>query len=118
MVNYQRNYLPVRADCRRQPRIEFQLPVSIMGIKARATIMDFSLNGFYIQMECTSGFNEGRLLKLALRFPGEKNLSMIKVRVARSDKDGIGCEFIDLDPATKELVHRNFEIFSCTLPIQ
>ena len=57
-------------------------------------------------------------MRLALRFPSERNLAMIKVRVARIDAHGIGCEFIDLDPATKELVDRNFEIFSSTLPIQ
>jgi hypothetical protein len=89
-----------------------------MGIEVGATILDFSLNGFYIRVEGASHFDEGQLLKLALRFPGEKRLSMIKVRVARSDTDGIGCEFKDLDPVTKELVERNFEIFSGTLPIQ
>ena len=118
MVKFQRSYIPVNEDYRRQPRIEFQLPVSIMGIKVEATILDFSLEGFYIQLECASNFNEGQLLKLALRFPGERNLSMIKVRVARVDKHGIGCEFMDLEPAMKELIDRNFEIFSCTLPIQ
>jgi len=118
MVKFQRNHLPVNKDYRRQPRIEFQLPVSIIGFEVQASILDFSLEGFYIQVECAADFNEGQSLRLALRFPSERILSMIKVKVARIDAHGIGCEFIDLEPATKELVDRNFEIFSCTLPIQ
>ncbi|MBI5894604.1 MAG: PilZ domain-containing protein [Desulfobacterales bacterium] len=118
MVKFQRNYLPVDEDFRRQPRIEFQLPVSIIGFEVQAYILDFSLEGFYIQVDRAADFNEGQSLRLALRFPAERNLSMIKVRVARIDTHGIGCEFIDLEPTMKELIDRNFEIFSSTLPIQ
>jgi hypothetical protein len=94
------------------------LPVSIIGVEAQAFILDFSLEGFYIRVERTADFKEGQSLRLALRFPSERNLSMIKVRVARIDAHGIGCEFVDLEPTTKELIDRNFEIFSATLPIQ
>jgi hypothetical protein len=89
-----------------------------MGVDVQARILDFSLVGFYIQADCTSSFSDGQLLRLALRFPGERNLSMIKVRVERIDEQGIGCAFIDLDPTSQELIERNFDIFSGTLPIQ
>ena len=118
MVEFHRRCLPVDKECRRQPRYEFHLPVSIMGMDMQARVLDFSLVGFYIQVDCTSSFSAGQLLRLALRFPGERNLSMIKVRVERLEKQGIGCAFIDLDPTSQELIERNFDIFSGTLPIQ
>ncbi len=118
MVKFQRNLLPVERECRRHPRFEFHLPVSIIGMNVQARILDFSLVGFYIQVDGTSSISEGQFLRLALRFPGERNLSIIKVRVERIEAQGIGCAFVDLDPATQALIERNFDIFSATLPIQ
>ena len=117
MAISQRNYLPVANDCRQQPRLEFHLPVTIMGVNVRARILDFSRSGFYIQIDGAAFFSEGQSLKLALRFPGEENVSVIKVRVQRTEENGIGCSFLDPDPGTQELIDRNFDIFSGTLPI-
>lgn len=118
MANFQRDFLPVDKESRRQPRCEFHLPVSIIGMNVEARILDFSLVGFYIQLDCSSAISEGQFLRLALRFPGERNLSIIKVRVERIEAQGVGCAFVDLDPATQELIEKNFDIFSATLPIQ
>jgi hypothetical protein len=117
MVNLRRNHLPVHNDSRKNPRIEFHLPISIMGMNVRSCILDFSLGGFYIEVDCTDYFSAGQTLRLGLRFPGESDISMIKVSIVRIEKQGIGCKFIDLDPVTYELLKGNFEIFSCTLPI-
>jgi hypothetical protein len=118
MVKSQISYAPVDVECRQQPRIEFYLPVSIVGMNVQASIADFSLCGFYIQLDSTDYFSKNQSLRLILRLPGEKASTMIKVKVVRIEKQGIGCEFIDLDAKTKKLLETNFEIFRWTLPIR
>ena len=118
MVNFKRNHLPVSVELRKNPRIEFHMGISIMGMNIDASILDFSLSGFYIQVDCTDYFSTGQMLRIGLKFPGEDNMSVIKVNIVRIEKHGIGCEFIDIDSATQNMLERNFEIFSCTFPIQ
>ncbi|KJS29920.1 MAG: hypothetical protein VR64_18140 [Desulfatitalea sp. BRH_c12] len=117
MIKLQRNLVHVD-DMRKSPRIDFHLQVTIIGMNIQARILDFSLTGFYIQVDCTEHLWDGQLLKLALRFPTERNSIVVKARIVRTGKHGFGCEFLSLDPAMQELLERNFDIFKNTMPIQ
>jgi hypothetical protein len=102
---------------RNKDRIAFHLPVSIIGLNEKAQIVDFSLNGFFVRMESTSDLKVGQQVRLALRFPHEKNSTVIKAKIVRTEKNGFGCHFVDLDPLVLDLLEKNFVIFSATLPI-
>ena len=108
----------IAEDERQRPRIEFYLPVGIMGLNVHASITDFSLSGFFIRIDSTGYFSKNQSLRLILRLPGEKASCIIKVRVVRIEKLGIGCEFTELEPSTQELLGKHFEVFRWTLPIR
>ncbi len=118
MVNFHRQSIQVPEDLRRYPRIEFHIPVRVMGMNEDAQIIDFSLNGFYIQIESTASLNEGQLVHLAVKFPGESQSSIIKVKIMRLESQGFGCQFVDLDSRLREMLHINFELFKDTFPIE
>jgi len=106
------------SDRRKNPRISFYVPVSVMGFNEKAQIINFSLNGFFVQMDLKGELKEGQLVRLALRFPHEKTSTVIKAKVVRTRGNGFGCQFVDLEPSIIELLETNFDIFSATLPIE
>ena len=50
MVNLRRKHIEVTTERRNKTRIEFQLPVVILGIDDKAQIIDFSPEGFHIEL--------------------------------------------------------------------
>jgi len=104
-------------DRRKTPRIAFHIPISVMGMNETAQVVDFSLNGFFIQMDAAGHVQEGQQVRLALRFPHEKASTILKAKVVRTEKNGFGCQFVDLSPSLMDLLEKNFDIFSATLPI-
>ena len=118
MVNFRRQYLPVNHERRKDKRIEFHYPVVVLGIDDQAQILDFSINGFHIEMHTESGLTVGQIVNLALRLPMERDTLRIRAKVAYKDPKGIGCRFVDLGPANQEKLERCFNVFNATLPIE
>ena len=65
------------SDRRKNPRIAFNVPVSAMGINQKATAVDFSLNRVFVQISDAGDLKEGNLVRLAMRFPHEKTITII-----------------------------------------
>ncbi len=107
----------VQEERRKTPRIAFHHPISIMGVDEEAQIRNFSLGGFFIQMDPVKPFNDGQLINLASRFPDEKKGTLIRVRLVHIQRNGFGCQFVDLNERISEMLKETFEIFSSTIPI-
>jgi len=91
--------------------------VVILGIDDRARILDFSLNGFHIEMQAENELAIGQVINLTLRLPTERNTLRIRAKVAYQHKKGIGVRFVDLGPALDEKLERCFNVVNSTLPI-
>lgn len=104
-------------DRRDAPRIGFRIPATVMGMKDKAQIVDFSLSGFFVQIDSAGSLKKDQRLRLALRFPDEKKSTVLIVKVVRIELDGFGCQFVDLAPPDYDLLKRNFDFFSTTLPL-
>jgi hypothetical protein len=118
MVNFRRQHIQVKPERRTNTRIEFHLPVVILGVDDKAKIIDFGLEGFHIQRGNATDIAIGRHINLALRFPSEKDVFKIKAKVIYIDETGIGCQFVNLTPQLYEALERCFDIFNATLPIE
>jgi len=117
MLDLRRKYIQTRAELRENPRIEFHLPVTIIGVDTEAYVIDFSLGGFYIETDATKMFNTGQKVKIALKLPCERNGIAVKAEVVYRSPNGFGCKFCNLLPETRQALERCFNIFSETLPI-
>ena len=118
MVNFRRQYIKVPADRRKHTRIEFHFPVVILGVDHQAQILDFSLDGFYIEIKSGKEIPIGHSINLALRLPIDRDPLRIKARVVYKDSKGIGCRFMDLTSQAIEKLERCFNVFNATLPIE
>ncbi len=118
MVALRRQYIEVGSERRKASRIEFHFPVIIFGIDDKARIVDFSLDGLYIQMSSIKMVEGGRRVKIALKMPVERQVLIIKAEVVYTDKEGIGCRFVDLTPSQSQSLEQCFNIFNATLPIE
>lgn len=117
MVNFRRQFKPVSKERRSDMRIEFHYPVELIGIDKNAQILDFSLNGFHIEMQAENTLVIGQVIKLALQLPTERNAFRIRAKVVYKDKNGLGCRFVDLGPSYQEKIEHCFNVFNATLPI-
>ena len=118
MVLFKRRHIEVDADRRRNTRIEFHIPVVILGIDAEAQIVDFSLDGFHIELTSDLELAVGQQIYLALRLPTERDPLRIKAKIMYTGSKGIGCRFIDVAPPLIEKLERCFNVFNATLPIE
>jgi hypothetical protein len=109
---------PGKKDRRKRPRIAFRIPATVLDLNEKVQILDFSMGGFFVQTDIAGKLEAGRQVRLALRFPDEEKISIIKVIIVRTADNGFGCRFVSLDPPLYELLERNFNIFSATLPIE
>lgn len=117
MVNLRRKHIQVKAERRSATRIELHIPVVILGVDTKAQIVDFSLDGFHIELGTQTALEVGRHINLALRVPFEKGVIKIRAVVVYKDEKGIGCRFINLTTQNYDLLERSFNIFNSTLPI-
>ena len=117
MVNLRRQFKAVDNERRSNKRIEFHYPVVILGVDEKAQILDFSPEGFYIELSDTKALDVGRSINLALKLPTEKRVLNIRARVTHIDKTGIGCQLINTTPDVYESLERCFNIFTATLPL-
>ncbi|NVL89864.1 MAG: PilZ domain-containing protein [Desulfobacterales bacterium] len=102
---------------RKNPRIDFYLPVTIKGHQGLNKVIDLSMGGLLIQIEDTSPFKIGDEVDLVIKLPHEKNAIQVKARVARVIKEGIGVEFIDLSPRDQMSLEYCFHVFKSTVPL-
>lgn len=118
MVKLRRQYKNVPSERRRNQRIEFHYPVVILGIDENAQILDFSTDGFYIELKSKKELSIGRHINLALRLPTDSDVLKLRARVAYKDASGIGCQLVDTSPKLYASLERCFNIFNATLPIE
>jgi hypothetical protein len=118
MVLLKRRNIQVDTDRRRNTRIEFHIPVVILGIDAEAQIVDFSLEGFHIELTSDLELAVGQQIYLALRLPTERDPVRIKAKIVYIDHKGIGCCFTDIASLLLEKLERCFNVFTATLPIE
>jgi hypothetical protein len=117
MVLFKRQFREVAAERRSNQRIEFHYPVVILGIDEKAQILDFSPEGFYIELNTEKDLPVGRSINLALKLPTEKNVLNIRARVTYKDRKGIGCRLVDTTPDIDASLEGCFNIFNATLPL-
>ncbi|MDA8141859.1 MAG: PilZ domain-containing protein [Desulfobacteraceae bacterium] len=117
MLNLRRAHRKTNAELREDPRIEFHVPATIIGVDANACIIDFSLGGFYIETDAAKVPTVGQRLNIALKLPNEKTGISVRAEVVYQAKDGFGCKLCDPSPDTMRVLERCFNIFSGTLPI-
>jgi hypothetical protein len=118
MLKFQRKVLKVQKDLRQKPRVEFHTPAIIIGSKEKAKIVDFSLGGFYVQVDHLRGLKIGQHLNLAFRLPFESQGLMVKVKILRVEMKGFACQFVDKDPELDQVLERGFDFLSGTLPLE
>ena len=117
MLRLQSNFKSVSADSRENSRIEFHLPVVILGIDTMARILDFSLGGFYIETDQKADIINGQRLSLALKLPDEKAFIALKAQVVHRDDKGFGCQLLSQSHEAAQALKKCFELFSGMLPI-
>lgn len=118
MVKLRRQFIEVEKDRRNNQRIEFHYPVVILGIDEKAQIVDFSPEGFHIELSSDQRLAIGRNINLALKLPTEKRVLKMRAKVTYQDKRGIGCKLVDSTPYIFESLERCFNIFNATLPLE
>ena len=118
MVKLRRQFIEVENDRRNNQRIEFHYPVVILGIDEKAQILDFSPEGFFIELSSDQPLAVDRSINLALKLPDEKSVLKIRARVTYQDKSGIGCKLVDATPHIHNSLERCFNIFNSTLPLE
>lgn len=117
MLELKRKHVETNSDLREDPRIEFHLPATIIGIEAKANIVDFSLGGFYIETDAPNLPEKGQRLNIALKLPSETTGITVKAEVVYQTSSGFGCKLCDPAPDTLRALERCFDIFSSTLPV-
>lgn len=117
MLDLRRKHIETNSDLREDPRIEFHLPATIIGIDAKANIVDFSLGGFYIETDAPKIPQRGQRLNIALKLPNESSGITIKAEVVYQTNKGFGCKLFEPTPDAIQILERCFNIFSGTLPI-
>lgn len=117
MLDLKREHIKTNAELREDPRIEFHVPATIIGIDAEAFIIDFSLGGFYIETDSSKVPSKGQKVNIALKLPNERNGVTVKAEVVYEGKNGFGCKLCDPAPEAKLILARCFNIFSETLPV-
>lgn len=118
MLNLKREQNTGSADFRKFPRIELHCPVTIIGFNTKASIIDFSLGGFYIETDCALALNQSQKVNLALKLPGEDKIVMVKCEVVYREEFGFGCKLHDPAPDIIQVLERCFTVFSSTLPME
>lgn len=118
MVNLRRKHVKVKSERRSNDRIEFHYPIVILGIDEKAQILDFSPEGFFIEMHNKINLPIGRHINLALKLPTEKEVLRLRAKIAYKDKNGIGCQLVDTTIKLYASLERCFNIINSTLPLE
>ena len=104
-------------DNRRHPRIDFHLPIQIMGYQGSHKIKNFSLGGLFVETEAFPRFGTGAEIDLVIKLPLEEDPIQISPRVAHVTGKGVGVEFVNLDPLHATAFESCFHVFRHTVPM-
>ena len=104
-------------DLRREPRIDFQLPVTIKGYDGETKIRDFSMSGLFIEMDDPGQFSRGDHIILVLELPFANKPMVVQARIMRLNDEGIGVEFLELYPEDRIELEQCFHLFKHTVPM-
>lgn len=117
MLNLRRNHIHSGPDARKDPRIEFHFPATIIGLDTKAELIDLSLGGFFIESRIVDALKTGQRLNIALKLPDEVNGITAKTEVVYLTKIGFGCKLCRPTPKVLQTLERCFAVFSGTLPV-
>jgi hypothetical protein len=102
---------------RRHPRIDFHLPVEIVGYDGAHMIRDLSLGGLLVQSEVASNLEARREIDLVMKLPLEMDAMQVRSRIAHVGSNAIGVEFINLSPMHAMALEWCFHVFKNTIPL-
>ncbi len=106
----------MRHERRRHPRIDFNLPIEVVGHEGSHVIKNFSLGGLLVQTEAASHLRTGDEIDLMIKLPSEKSTIQVRSRIAHVTGNAIGVEFVNLIPQHAMALEHCFNIFKYTIP--
>lgn len=83
---------------RRHHRIDFHLPIGIVGHEGSHDIRNFSLGGLFVETEACPKVKAGDHMVLILKLPLEEHPMLVSPRIAHVTGKGVGVEFVNLAP--------------------
>ena len=67
---------------RNHPRIDFHLPIEIVGHEGSHEIRNFSLGGLFVETEACQKFKAGDRMVLIMKLPLEEHPMLVSPRIA------------------------------------
>jgi hypothetical protein len=110
----------VGEEKRIDPRVEFQCPVEIEGVKGEMIITDISLGGVFV--ECHFAFRQkfqvNQIIRLLMKLPTEQDVVAAEARIVSFSNRGMHCKFVNLSSKNEDAVRCCFNVVKHTLPIR
>ncbi len=101
---------------RKEPRIDLLVQVKIKH-QGLHKVKDLSLSGLFILTPNTSQFETGEEIEVVMQLSGEDKPTHLDARVRRVATDGIGVEFVRIQPKEQVALEYCFDIFKHTVPL-
>jgi c-di-GMP-binding flagellar brake protein YcgR len=101
---------------RKDPRIDLFVQVRIKH-QGLHKVKDLSLSGLFIQTPNSSQFKTGDEVEVVMQLPGEDKPTHLDARVRRVATNGIGVEFVRVEPKHQAALEYCFDIFKHTVPL-
>ena len=118
MSEFERQVVSVAQERRRSPRLDFNCPVIINGIKGVHTITDLSMGGVFIELSAGTTLHHSQKLHLVVKLPTENYSLHIKAQVEYQGKRGVGCQFLELAERDSEAFRHCFNVYRDMLPVR
>ena len=110
----------VSEERRIDPRVEFQCPVEIEGLRGEMKITDISISGVFV--ECQFAFRQkfrvDQSICLVIKLPTEDEMIRAQARIIGFGSRGLHCKFIHLARKSQEAIEYCFNVAKHTLPIR
>jgi len=119
-IDCRRNTAETSKERRVVPRVDFQCPVFIEGVRGQKTITDLGMGGVFIECDGASRgrFRPGQPIKLNIKLPTEDDMTQVQVDVVNFSDRGIHCQFSHLDRRAEDALMRCFNVAKHTIPIR
>lgn len=102
---------------RKEPRIDFHLDVMVKGKKGLQHVLNFSRNGLFLGVEDPWEYKVGDEIQVVMKLPNEHKPLELNGRIAHISANGVGVEFVNLQPEDVASVEYCFHIFRHTTPL-
>jgi hypothetical protein len=106
----------VRKERRRHPRIDFDLPIEVVGHEGSHVVNNLSLGGLLVETEAASDFRTEDQIDLVIKLPLEMFAIKVSSRIARVTGSAIGVELVNLLPQDAMALEHCFHMFKDTIP--